>query len=500
MSNKTYLSLFSGIESATVALEKLNYQAVGFAELAPFASAVLKHHYPEVTNFEDITCPHFEDKIRHLRPKILIGGSPCQAFSLAGLRQSLDDARGNLTLSFLKIADIVEAPIVIWENVTGVLNTKDNAFGNFLTGLAFDTDFSEVLTPKGKTWAKAGFIKGSKRIVAWRTLNSKCFDTAQSRDRVFVVAVSVEHLVTDPQCHPLALFDITDKPIKSIKDINTNEDGIFCTSQDITPRAVFTECAYTLRAGNHGVNTVFNPKEEKLYTLSAEEMELLMGFPEGYTDIPFNNKKATFSQRAKVLGNSFVSTIIHWIVSQLEKDKDLILLDSIQASITKDNHVFEYKNTEKFTINDKTWILNGSEGNAQWNEVKLTDVVKFTGAPLSMNNTMGIVDRIDRKINSNRIKPKATQVLNILHQNIYKHIFDKLKTTHSLFNIEIGFLIRWAKEHQLNDIELQLQQIYTPMVGEDGSGNLGKSGFKLAYSVNTLNDELVTKIQEKTSI
>lgn len=496
MQNKTYLSLFSGIESASVALHKLNYTALGFAELAPFASEVLASHYPNVINYKDITCPHFEDKIKELRPTILIGGSPCQAFSLAGLRQSLDDARGNLTLAFLKIADIVEAPIVIWENVTGVLNTKDNAFGNFLTGLAYDTANVSVLTPSQKTWAKAGYIQGNKRTVAWRTLNSRFFDTAQNRERVFVVAVDNDYLKQHPTVHPLSLFDITTTKPKSLKVSNTAENGIFCTSQDITPRALYSEYAYTLRAGNHGVNTVFNEQDNKLYTLSAEEMEQLMGFEAGYTDISYKGKKATFSQRAYVLGNSFVSTIIHWIVSQLENtQKDMNVINAVSANLLKEKNVFEYAKLDTVEHESVKYWVNAEVGNSEWNEVKLTDVVKFSGTPLSMNNTMGIVDRIDRKIKAERIKPKAKQVMNILHQQIYAHIKQKLSQSSTLFNIEVGFLIRWAEQYQHSAIKSALQDIYTPMVGENGDGNLGKFGYKLAYSAITLSNDLVAQIK-----
>jgi len=125
-------------------------------------------------------------------PDLFCGGTPCQAFSVAGLRKSLDDARGNLSLTFCEIANAIdsvrpvrESCIVFWENVPGVLNTKDNAFGCFLAGLAGEAD---ALVPPGGRWTNAGFIDGPQRAVAWRVLDAQYFGVAQRRRRVFVVA------------------------------------------------------------------------------------------------------------------------------------------------------------------------------------------------------------------------------------------------------------------------------------------------------------------------
>jgi DNA (cytosine-5)-methyltransferase 1 len=102
----------------------------------------------------------------------------------------LDDARGNLTLTFCEIADAIDSKreqpcIVFWENVPGVLNTKDNAFGCFLGALAGEDD---ALVAPGGRWANAGFIDGPQRAVAWRVLDAQYFGVAQRRRRVFVIA------------------------------------------------------------------------------------------------------------------------------------------------------------------------------------------------------------------------------------------------------------------------------------------------------------------------
>ena len=188
-------SVCSGIEAASVAWNGLGWKASWFAEIEQFPSAVLNHHYPEVPNLGDMT--KLPEKILNQEidaPDILCGGTPCQAFSVAGNRQSLDDARGNLTLTFCEIADALDTvrdipAIIFWENVPGVLNTKDNAFGCFLARLAGE---DSELKPSGKRWTNAGVVFGHKRTVAWRVLDAQYFGLAQRRKRVFVVASARE--------------------------------------------------------------------------------------------------------------------------------------------------------------------------------------------------------------------------------------------------------------------------------------------------------------------
>ena len=186
-----FLSVCSGIEAASVAWEPLGWKASGFAEIEPFPCAVLAHHYPDVPNHGDMTLLPAKIRAGEVEaPDLLCGGTPCQAFSVAGLRQSLDDARGNLTLTFCEIADAIDSKrkqpcIVFWENVPGVLNTKDNAFGCFLGALAGEDD--ALIAPGGR-WANAGFVDGPQRAVAWRVLDAQYFGVAQRRRRVFVVA------------------------------------------------------------------------------------------------------------------------------------------------------------------------------------------------------------------------------------------------------------------------------------------------------------------------
>ena len=188
-------SVCSGIEAASVAWHPLGWRAAWLAEIEPFPSAVLKHHYSAVPNLGDMTAlPEMIQRGEVEAPDLFCGGTPCQAFSVAGLRRSLDDARGNLSLTFCEIADAIDAvrlgrgeqpAIIFWENVPGVLSTADNAFGCFLAGLAGE---GVPLQPAGKRWTDAGCVLGPTRAVAWRTLDAQFFGLAQRRRRVFVVA------------------------------------------------------------------------------------------------------------------------------------------------------------------------------------------------------------------------------------------------------------------------------------------------------------------------
>ena len=158
-----YLSLCSGIEAATVAWHPLGWEAVAYSEIERFPSEVLAHHYPNTPNLGDMT--KFKEWTNVSNVDLLVGGTPCQSFSVAGLRKGLDDPRGNLMLTFLAIAKQYRPNWLVWENVPGVLSSNGGRdFGSFLGGLA-------VLG--------YGF--------AYRVLDAQYFGVAQRRRRVFVV-------------------------------------------------------------------------------------------------------------------------------------------------------------------------------------------------------------------------------------------------------------------------------------------------------------------------
>lgn len=192
-------SVCSGIEAASVAWNPLGWEAAWFSEIEPFPCAVLAHRFPNVPNYGDMTMlPQriLDGEVE--APDLLCGGTPCQAFSVAGKRRSLDDARGNLSLVFCQIADAIHSartqlgkpsPIVFWENVPGVLNTKDNAFGCFLAELV---GADSPLSSGSVRWPCAGLVAGPKRKAAWRVLDAQHFGVPQRRRRVFVVASPAE--------------------------------------------------------------------------------------------------------------------------------------------------------------------------------------------------------------------------------------------------------------------------------------------------------------------
>lgn len=179
-----YISMFSGIEAASVAFEPLGWKPICFAEVDKFPSAVLRHHYPDVPNVGDMTA-HDWSQYRG-RCDLVVGGPPCQAFSVAGLRQSLDDDRGNLSLQYMKAIHAIDPLWCITENVPGWLSTKDNAFGCFLAGLVGED--AELLPPGGR-WTDAGVAAGPQRTAAWVIKDAQYFGVPQRRRRVFVVSV-----------------------------------------------------------------------------------------------------------------------------------------------------------------------------------------------------------------------------------------------------------------------------------------------------------------------
>ena len=201
-----------------MAWHALGWTPAWFSEIEPFPKAVLRHRWPEVADLGDMTLLAERVRSREIAaPDVLVGGTPCQDFSVAGLRAGLAGHRGQLTLVFILLLDAIdevraadgEPPcVMVWENVPGVLNHASNPFGNFLGGIAGD---DEALEPGPRpadgrssahwTWNKkldhhvpkwpiSGGVVGPERTIAWRVLDAQFFGLAQRRRRVFVVAGS----------------------------------------------------------------------------------------------------------------------------------------------------------------------------------------------------------------------------------------------------------------------------------------------------------------------
>jgi DNA (cytosine-5)-methyltransferase 1 len=178
-------SVCSGIEAASQAWHPLGWKAAWLSEIEPFPCAVLAHHYPETPNLGDMNkFESWPDDEQHAID-LLCGGTPCQSFSIAGLRKGLDDARGNLMLTFAAIAAKYRPQWLVWENVPGVLSSNEGRdFASFLGLLS-----GQVIEPPKEGWGNSGIITGYKNAysLAYRVLDAQYFGVAQRRRRVFVV-------------------------------------------------------------------------------------------------------------------------------------------------------------------------------------------------------------------------------------------------------------------------------------------------------------------------
>lgn len=186
-----YGSVCSGIEAASTAWAPLGWEAQWYSEIEKFPNAVLKHHYPGVTNLGDMKKIYNKKEFVNGSIDLLVGGTPCQSFSIAGLRKGLDDPRGNLALHFLKIVDRKRPRWVVWENVPGVFSSWSTEKGSVRTDYQEDATGKPV---KGKTgWQTSDFdtfICGLQELgygVFWKCFDAQYFGVPQRRDRVFVV-------------------------------------------------------------------------------------------------------------------------------------------------------------------------------------------------------------------------------------------------------------------------------------------------------------------------
>ena len=345
-------SICSGIEAASVAWKNLNLKFEWFSEIAKFPSALLAEKYPEICNVGDMNnIPQLLEAHDIALPDIICGGTPCQAFSLAGLRNGLDDERGNLTLKFvdivnkndeLRIRQGLPRAAVLWENVEGVLRDKTNAFGSFIAYLA---GLDDVLCVKHHKWPSAGVLRGRKRNVAWRIIDARFYGLAQQRKRLYVIA-------TDKSINPEnILFEIQ----KTIKNTIEKPPELRFKKNGSTFEVFreYTDCLYSAYGTKWNGNaaayngSLFVVQNERIRRLSPLECERLMGFPDGYTDI--NGARKT--NRYQGLGNSWAVPVIEWIGTRLVKElklkKESIFFSFTNEYIELDNNYFINYGTKK---------------------------------------------------------------------------------------------------------------------------------------------------------
>lgn len=336
MNIETVGSICSGIEAASVAWEPLGFSFKWFSEIADFPSKVLAEKYPDINNIGDMkNIPDLLINGQIEAPDLLCGGTPCQAFSLAGRQNGLDDDRGNLTLKFV---DIVKAndkvrkksnqsrSIVFWENVEGVLTDKTNAFGCFISSLA---GFSEVISVK--KWSNAGIIHGPERNIAWRVLDAKFFGLPQQRRRLYVLAGGKDFF---PE---YVLFEKHEKDLEEYPSapLTFEKEG-----HNFEVFREYTDCLYSAYGTKWNGNaaayngSLFVVQDKRIRRISPLECERLMGFPDNYTDL----KAAKKTNRYQAIGNSWAVPVVRWIGERLldsEKDKfDLDINSLALAAIT----------------------------------------------------------------------------------------------------------------------------------------------------------------------
>ena len=315
MKCKSVGSICSGIEAASVAWEPLGMHFEWFSEIADFPSRVLAIKYPNIANLGDMNkIPEMIDNGTIAAPDIICGGTPCQAFSLAGWKNGLNDDRGNLTLRFVDIVNANDRirlsrrenrTWIFWENVEGVLTDKTNAFGCLVSSLAG----LETAIDQSK-WPNAGVIHGPKRNVAWRVLDAKFFGIPQQRRRLYLIAGGVdfypENVLFERNCGRLA--DYPSSPLVFEKDGHSFE--VF---------REYTDCLYSAYGtkwnGNAAANngSLFVVQDGRIRRLSPLECERLMGFPDGYTDL-LGAKK---TNRYQAIGNSWAVPVIKWLGNRL---------------------------------------------------------------------------------------------------------------------------------------------------------------------------------------
>jgi DNA (cytosine-5)-methyltransferase 1 len=337
----TYGSVCSGVEAATVAWHQLGWKPEWFSEIETFPSAVLQHHYPNVPNRGDMT--NFKEWPDE-PIDILVGGTPCQSFSVAGLRKGLDDPRGNLMLTYLALAARYRPRWLVWENVSGVLSSnKGRDFGTFLGALG-----------------ECGYG------FAYRVLDAQYFGVAQRRRRVFVIgylgnwqraaAVLFErdslqgNIAPRRQEGEKVATTITrgfgDRGVDADQIANGNAVIAKClttrTGTALDPFMETMPIAFATKqqsmktsdnvANTLGANDYKEPQAVAMSDsartllvrrLTPMECERLQGFPDGYTDIRPKGKPTPDGPRYKAMGNSMAVPVMRWIGERIQKVEDI---------------------------------------------------------------------------------------------------------------------------------------------------------------------------------
>lgn len=311
-----YGTVCSGVEAVSQAWEDLNFVPQFFSEIEAFPSALLLRHWPHVPNLGNMLEINGHDWRGQL--DIFWGSTPCQAFSAAGKRNSLDDDRGKLTLKFCELADEIDAPVTCWENVKGAFSAKGNAFGCLLGALAGE---DEPLVPTGSRWTHAGYVLGPKRNIAWRLFDAQYSGVPQRRERVFVVAcprggADPREILFEqgPSIQAPPEREVISDPTTSLSRrayalaFRGRENG-----EEAEIGAEVSNCLLASQGGSDKPFVVIDGPSPEARQLTPLECERLMGFADNFTLVPFNGKPASDGVRYKAIGNSIAVPDVHWI-------------------------------------------------------------------------------------------------------------------------------------------------------------------------------------------
>jgi DNA (cytosine-5)-methyltransferase 1 len=346
-----YGSVCSGIEAATVAWDYLRWQAVFYSEIEPAPCAVLKHYYPDVPNLGDMTQYR---KWPSANLNVLVGGTPCQSFSVAGLRKGLDDPRGNLTLVYLGVAYKYRPYWLVWENVPGVLSDGTGAFGSFLGGLAelgygfayrvLDAQYvrveshSRAVPQRRRRVFVVGCLGGWQRAAAVLfERESMCGHPPPRRQPGQRVAPTIAArtrggggLGTDFDCdggliastgdvsHCLNAGDMGRQDYETetlVASVAENQRGELYLS-DVTN-------ALAQAGGKPGQGYAATIQGMRVRRLIPVECERLQGFRDNYTLVPFRGRPMSDGQRYKMLGNSMAVPVMRWIGERIAMAESL---------------------------------------------------------------------------------------------------------------------------------------------------------------------------------
>ena len=347
-----YLSLFSGVGSEAIAWSHLSWECVANAETDSHASAVLKYHHPNTPNLGDVTRVNWEKYKGQV--DLLIGGSPCQAFSLAGLRKGLDDERGNLALEYCHAVRTIKPRFFIWENVPGVLSDKTNAFGSLLAGLLGED--SPLLPTKSEKWENAGFFIGEECAIAYRVLNSQYFGVPQRRRRIYLLGMYFRDCGGLHTAHwgdlsklagiPAAILfepesegwdskesEKSQSPnsratkTSTILAFSSKDSGSDCGAISPTLRSCGHKDSYPNAGAPPAIARCLTTTPEVKYevrNLTPVECERLQGYPDDWTNVPFNGKSMPKGARYKMCGNGITANVLRWLGNRIESQSNLL--------------------------------------------------------------------------------------------------------------------------------------------------------------------------------